>query len=197
MREPPGAGLFGLVGDQVVRVTGREKYAAANPAAGAAFPAIAGGLECVAVVAETAAAVLRFRDRLRPDGAKFIGHLRVRHHFDRVLLVSGDRESEVRYLAEQVGISEIYASQSPEQKLELVRKETAQAPTIVFGDGINDAPALAAATVGVAVGTGSDVTAEAAGAVVMDSTLQKADELLHIAVGCERSFYRARSAAWR
>ncbi len=98
-----------------------------------------------------------------------------------MLLVSGDRESEVRYLAEQVGIEEVHFSQTPEQKLELVRAETAKRATTLFlGDGINDAPALAAATVGIAFGQNSDVTAEAAGAVVLDSSLQRVDEFLHI-----------------
>jgi len=96
------------------------------------------------------------------------------------LLVSGDRESEVRYLAERVGIEEVYAGQSPEQKVEIVRRETARARTVFLGDGINDAPALIAATVGLAFGANSDVTSEAAGAVIMDSSLEKVDEFLRI-----------------
>jgi P-type E1-E2 ATPase len=96
------------------------------------------------------------------------------------LLVSGDRESEVRYLAEQVGIREVHAGQTPEQKLEIVRRETARADTVFLGDGINDAPALTAATVGIAFGAGSDVTAEAAGAVILDTSLGKVDEFLHV-----------------
>ena len=64
------------------------------------------------------------------------------------MIVSGDRESEVRYLADRVGITEVYAEQSPEQKLEIVREETHKARTLFLGDGINDAPALTAATVG-------------------------------------------------
>lgn len=86
----------------------------------------------------------------------------------------------MRYLAEKVGITEVYASQSPEQKLLLVRDETKHANSVFMGDGINDAPALTAATVGIAFGQGSDVTAEAAGAVILDSSLQRVDELLHI-----------------
>jgi P-type E1-E2 ATPase len=97
-----------------------------------------------------------------------------------VLLVSGDRESEVRYLADAVGIREVHFSQTPEQKVDLVRAETAKAPTLFMGDGVNDAPALAAATVGIAFGQASDVTAEAAGAVVLDSQLGRVDEFLHI-----------------
>jgi hypothetical protein len=61
------------------------------------------------------------------------------------MIVSGDRESEVRFLANSVGITEIYAEQTPEQKLEIVRKETKIGKTLYVGDGINDAPAMLAA----------------------------------------------------
>ena len=96
------------------------------------------------------------------------------------MLVSGDRESEVRYLAEQVGITDVHAQQSPEEKLAIVRKETAAAKTLYVGDGINDAPAMMAATVGMAIGQSSDVTTEAAGVVIMDNSLRKVDEFMHI-----------------
>ena len=126
------------------------------------------------------AATLRYRDLPRAGGNEFIRHLKPRHGFERILLVSGDRESEARYLAEKIGISEVYAGQSPEQKLALVREETRKAPTVFLGDGINDAPALTAATVGIAFGQSSDVTAEAAGAVVLESSLERVNDLLHI-----------------
>ena len=96
------------------------------------------------------------------------------------MIVSGDREEEVKYLANSVGIAEVYAGKSPEEKVDIVVKETQQAKTAYLGDGINDAPALLAATVGIAFGRNSDITAEAAGAVVMDSSLEKVDEFLHI-----------------
>ena len=64
----------------------------------------------------------------------------------------------MRYLAEQVGITEIHAQKSPEEKLAIVRAETAVAKTLYVGDGINDAPAMLAATVGMAIGQNSDVT---------------------------------------
>ena len=97
------------------------------------------------------------------------------------MLVSGDRESEVRWLADLVGITEVHAEISPEGKLAIVEAEVAKAPTVFVGDGINDAPAMAAATVGIAMGTASDVTSEAAGAVVMEQALERVDELFHIA----------------
>lgn len=62
----------------------------------------------------------------------------------------------------------------------LVRELTERGPTVFLGDGINDAPALAVATVGIAFGQASDITSEAAGAVILDSSLQRVDELLHI-----------------
>jgi len=98
----------------------------------------------------------------------------------RVMIVSGDRESEVRYLAKQMGITEIHAQKSPEEKLKIVRRETALAKTLYVGDGINDAPAMMAATVGMALGQNSDVTTEAADVVAMESSLKKVDEFMHI-----------------
>ena len=126
------------------------------------------------------AATIQFRDEVRSDSSSFINHLKPSHLFDRVMLVSGDRESEVRYLADKVGIEHVYFSQSPEQKLNLVRAETNKAKTIFMGDGINDAPALTAATIGIAFGQNSDITAESADAVIMNSSLLKVDELFHI-----------------
>nr|WP_240911283.1 heavy metal translocating P-type ATPase [Paludisphaera soli] len=178
--ERPGEGLRGEVGGRSIQVTSRKKLAAQSPESAAALPPPAGGLECVALVDGRYAATLRFRDEPREEGRPFIRHLRPRHGFTRILMVSGDRESEVRYLAEKVGIDEVFASQSPEQKLALVREATAKADTVFLGDGINDAPALTAATVGIAFGQASDVTAEAAGAVILESSLERVDELLHI-----------------
>lgn len=126
------------------------------------------------------AATFRFRDAPRMEGRSFIQHLGPKHQFRRVMIVSGDRESEVRYLAEQVGITEIRAEQSPEQKLAIVREETAHAKTLYVGDGINDAPAMMAATAGIAIGQNSDVTAEAADVVAMENSLRKIDEFMHI-----------------
>jgi heavy metal translocating P-type ATPase len=178
--EQPGQGLHGTISGRLVQVTSRNNLLAQNIPGSDQLPPVAGGLECVVVIDGRYAAAWRFRDAPRAESRPFVRHLGPKHQFARVMLVSGDRESEVHYLAEQVGITEIFAQQSPEQKLTLVRAETAKAKTLYVGDGINDAPAMMAATVGMAIGQNSDVTAEAAGVVIMDNSLKKVDEFMHI-----------------
>ena len=178
--EPPGQGLQGIVAGHSIQITSRKKLLHQQPDLADLLPPQAGGLECAILIDDQYAGIYRFRDTSRTDGQSFINHLSPRHHINRTLLVSGDRESEVRYLAEQVGIENVFFSQSPEQKLDIVNDETTRANTIFVGDGINDAPALVAATIGVAFGQNSDVTTEAADVIVMDSSLQKIDEFLHI-----------------
>lgn len=180
VNEPPGQGLRGTVGGREVEITSRGKVVAAHVTGAEQLPPVAGGLECVVVIEHRFAATFRLRDAPRAEGKSFIQHLGPKHQFQRIMILSGDRESEVRYLAEQVGITEMRAEQSPEQKLAIVRIETAQARTLYVGDGINDAPAMMAATVGMAVGQNSDVTAEAAAVVVMGNSLKKVDEFMHI-----------------
>ena len=177
--EQPGHGLRGRVKGTEVRIIGRVQAEAAELAT--TLPTISSGLECVILLDGHYAATYRFHDAPREDSHSFIEHLGPRHLFDRMLLVSGDRASEVRYLGERVGIDEIHAGQTPEQKVAITRQETARAPTLFIGDGINDAPALATATVGLAFGHQSEITTEAAGAVVMDTSLKRVDELFHLA----------------
>ncbi|MCS6775863.1 MAG: heavy metal translocating P-type ATPase [Chloroherpetonaceae bacterium] len=186
VREWPGQGLQGIVEGHAVHITSRHQVAERYPGAVPCLPPPTDGMECILVVDNAYAATCRFRDEPRPESAHFVGHLTPRHGFRRVLLISGDRESEARYLAERVGITEIYAGQSPEQKLELTRMETRKACTIFVGDGINDAPAMAAATVGIAFGSTNQITSEAAGAVILDGSLDRVDVLMHIGARMRR-----------
>ncbi len=178
--EPPGQGLKGVVSGRNVQITSRKQMATQQVENGDKLPAITLGLECVVVIDGKYAATLRFRDAPRAESSSFVKHLGPKHDFDRVMIVSGDRESEVHYLAELVGITEVYAQKSPEEKLAIVSKETTLAKTLYVGDGINDAPSMMAATVGMAIGQNSEVTAEAAGVVIMDNSLEKVDEFMHI-----------------
>ena len=180
VREPPGAGLTGTVAGHSIQVTSRNKLTSFDPAAISQLPPQAGGLECVILVDGHYVATYRFRDTPRRDGASFVRHLPAKHGIERIVLLSGDRKSEVAYLADLVGITEYYGDQSPEDKLSFVRAANAQGATAFVGDGINDAPALMAANVGIAFGQNSDVTTEAAGVVIMDSSLGKVNDLLHI-----------------
>jgi heavy metal translocating P-type ATPase len=178
--EIPGQGLSGHIEGYDILITSRHKLLLAHPQMQLLLPPVVAGLECILLVNGEYAATLRLRDAPRKEGQPFIHHLGPNHHFTKIMLVSGDRESEASYLGELLGITEIYASQSPEQKLAIVRAEAALAPTLFMGDGINDAPALTAATVGLAFGQHSSVTSEAAGAVILDNTLSRVDELIHL-----------------
>jgi heavy metal translocating P-type ATPase len=186
VHEAPGQGLRGVATGRRVHVTSRGAVQAQEPPGIQHMPPGAGGLECSVVIDGRYAATMRFRDTPRVESRSFVSHLRPKHRIDRVMIVSGDRESEVRYLAEEVGITEIHAQTSPEEKLAIVRRETAAARTLFVGDGINDAPAMMAATVGMAIGENSDVTAEAAGVVVMGNSLEKVDEFMHISARMRR-----------
>ena len=180
--ERPGKGLQGRVGGRLASITGRNKISGLN----VALPPPAPGLECLLFVDDAYAGLLRFQDAPRSDSSLFIKHLRPRHRVTRVLIVSGDRDREVRHLAEQVGIKEIYAAKTPEEKVEIVRSETRLGSTLFLGDGINDAPAMQAATAGVAFGAKSDVTSEAADAVILETSLGRVDELIHISARMRR-----------
>ena len=175
--EKPGEGLTGHIAGQKILVTGRRKLPSEMAAV---LPASTSGMECVIVVDNRVSGLLRFHDRPRKEGKPFISHLRPKHHVNHLMILSGDRDTEVQHLAEIVGITDVRASLTPEEKLKIVRAETEKTPTLFLGDGINDAPAMMAATVGVAFGQNSDITAEAAGAVILEPTLGKVDELLHI-----------------
>lgn len=178
--EPAGQGLKGIVDGHKVHVTNRRHLIEERPQAESSLPPSDAGLECAVAIDGAYAAIYRFHDAPRHDSKPFVTHLGRRHQFKKVMLVSGDRDSEVRYLAGLVGIEAIHASKSPEEKVEIVREETRTDRTLFLGDGINDAPALTAATVGIAFGQNSDITSEAAGAVIMEASLERVDEFFHI-----------------
>jgi len=174
--ERPGEGLRGSVGNKRVRITGRGKVSGMN----IVLPPVAAGLECLPFVDDVYAALFRFHDAPRKESPRFIRHLKPHHDVSRILIVSGDRDREVRHLAAQIGIREIYPAKTPEEKVEIVCAETKRGRTLFLGDGINDAPAMQAATVGVAFGVKSDITSEAADAVILETSLSRVDELMHI-----------------
>jgi len=178
--EKPGEGLRGRVGGAAVQITSRALLMKTDEPTASLLPPPAPGMEFILLLNGEYAAVFRFQDEPRRETSSFIHHLKPRHQVKKILLLSGDREAEVRHLASQVGITEALSGKSPEEKLAIVQEETRRGPTLFVGDGINDAPAMQAATVGLAFGRTNDITAEAADAVLLDASLQKVDELIHI-----------------
>ena len=176
MHELPGQGLVGVVDEVAVEVTGRKRALSL----GLSLPGEAAGLECVVLLDGKFAALVRFRDQPRHDAPDFIRHLAARHGGTRVVLLSGDREGEVRYLAELAGIGEVRFGQSPEEKVAFVKEIATTTPVLYVGDGINDAPALLAATVGIALGDKGEIAIQAADAAILEPSLRRVDELMHI-----------------
>jgi len=110
-------------------------------------------------------------DTVRPEAAEVIGWLRQKGI--RTILLSGDKKEACRRLAGALGIDEVFAEQSPEDKLKKVAELSASVPTALVGDGINDAPALAKATVGIAMGDASQLALQTADVVLMNHGLRR------------------------
>ncbi len=112
-------------------------------------------------------------DELRPEAVEAVRQLR-QNGVERIVMMTGDNHAAAHYIAEKAGIDEVYADLLPEQKLELVKELRQENNVAMVGDGVNDAPALATAHVGVAMGAGgTDVALETADVVLMSSDLSK------------------------
>lgn len=111
------------------------------------------------------------KDEIRPEAKAVIDYLHSKHI--KTVLLSGDRLSKCKDLADQLGIDEVIAEQTPEQKLEKVSALNAEIPTAMVGDGINDAPALAKATIGISMSDASQIAMQSAQVVLMNFGLKK------------------------
>ena len=125
-----------------------------------------GALTVFVAVDDKPAGALLLEDRIRPDARQTIRALR-RGGITRIVLATGDRAEAASAVGALTGVDEVLAELTPAGKLDAVRREQRRAPVIMTGDGINDAPALALADVGVAMGArGSTASSEAADAVL-------------------------------
>ncbi len=108
-----------------------------------------------------------------------------------VALLTGDTEQVAEAVAEQLGILQVHAELLPEQKTDFVAEQVKKGRTVaMLGDGINDAPALSEATVGVAMGAGTDVARESADIVLIGNDLMKFVETVRIARNCRRIIFQ-------
>ena len=115
--------------------------------------------------------VIAIADVLRSDAAEALRSLRA-IGIKRLVMLTGDNRHVAEAVAKQCGLDEFYAELRPEDKMKLVKQMGAQASIAMVGDGVNDAPALAAATVGIAMGAaGTDVAMETADVVLMSNNL--------------------------
>lgn len=127
------------------------------------------------------AGALILHDPVRPDSASTLKALRA-SGIERVVLVTGDRPEVAERVGAAIGADLVLAERSPEQKVEAVLAERAAGPTLMVGDGVNDAPALAAADAGVAMGArGASASSEAADVVITLDRLDRLAEALRIA----------------
>jgi len=115
-------------------------------------------------------------DELRPEANNVISYLKSKNI--KTILLSGDTYRRTRELGKQLGIDEVIAEQTPEQKLQTIEKLTQTEPTIMVGDGINDAPALAKATIGISMSEASQLAMQSAQVVLMNHGLKKLPEAL-------------------
>ena len=125
-------------------------------------------------------------DTLRPEAIKAIADLKSMGL--KTVLLTGDSKAVANDIGGELGVDEIAADLLPEEKLEFVSKLTkARHNVVMVGDGVNDAPALMEATVGVAMGAGTDVARESANVVLIGNDLSKLVETLTIARRCRRT----------
>lgn len=122
-------------------------------------------------------------DELRPESKTVVDHLKSKGI--KTILLSGDRYAKTKAVADLLGIEAVIAEQTPEQKLQKIEELTAQTPTVMVGDGINDAPALAKATIGISMSEASQLAMQSAHVVLMNSGLKK----LPTALGLGRHTY--------
>lgn len=110
------------------------------------------------------------QDEIRPEAKQVVDYFRNKQI--KTFLLSGDRLAKSKKIADQLGIDEVIAEQTPAQKLDIIEKLNAQHPTAMVGDGINDAPALAKATIGISLSEASQVAVQTADVVLMGHGLK-------------------------
>ncbi|MGO0577695.1 heavy metal translocating P-type ATPase [Ornithinimicrobium panacihumi] len=166
-----GAGLVGTVDGERVRL-GKPTWAEPGELASAVTGMQQAGATAVVVEVDGhPVGAIAVRDELRPEATEVISRLGDQGY--TVAMLTGDNQVTARALAGQAGIAQVHADLRPEDKSMVVSRLRAHAPTAMVGDGVNDAPALATADVGVAMGAmGTDVAIETADVALMGDDLR-------------------------
>ncbi len=123
------------------------------------------------------------KDEIRPEAKPIVAYLHSKGI--KTVLLSGDRKAKAEELGRELGIEEVIAEQTPEQKLQIITQRSNTVPTAMVGDGINDAPALAKATVGISMSDASQMAMQTAQVVLMNNGLKK----LPMALGLGKHTY--------
>jgi Cu+-exporting ATPase len=172
----PGKGVRGVVDGRSVALGNTALLAELNVAPGALEPVAAsmraeGGTAVFLVVEGRAVAVLEIADPIKPTTPEAVRWLKAERI--RLVMVTGDSRAAAEAVARTLGIDEVIAEVLPQEKLEVVKRLEAEGRSVAMaGDGINDAPALAQARVGIAMGTGADVAIESAGVTLVRGDLR-------------------------
>ncbi|MGZ6957962.1 MAG: heavy metal translocating P-type ATPase [Acidimicrobiia bacterium] len=183
--EEPGHGVRGLVDGRRVAV-GKASWTHAGSRPSWAKTVrrraeLDGALRIYVDVDDAPVGAILLDDPIRPDAARTIRQLR-RDGIRRIVMVTGDREENAQTVGAVIGVDDVLADRTPVEKVDAVRFEARAGHTIMVGDGINDAPALALADVGVAIGArGATASSEAADIVLAVDRLDRLGEAVVIA----------------
>jgi len=183
--EYAGRGVSGTVDGRRVTVGERSIVTERHPALAEAVAAFhdgqSGGLRAFIAVGDDSLGVIHYADRLR-TGLEQLGPRLAARGLTRIVLLSGDHADNVAKIAREVGITEARGDQRPQDKVAAVKALEAEGRRVLMvGDGTNDAPALASATVGVALAAhGGGISAEAAGVVLLADDVMRVEEAVAI-----------------
>src|ERR1700687_574678 len=186
VREHQGKGSEGMVGGHQVALGQARWLSAGRELPDAAIRlrqqiALEGSMAWFIAVAGTVAGALLIEDPIRTDSPEVLRSLRLAG-ITRIVLLSGDQQEVATAVGRALGADAVLFEHTPEQKVQAVLNERARGVTVMVGDGVNDAPALAAADVGIAMGArGATASSEAADAVIVVDRLDRVAEAVLIA----------------